>query len=128
MQRILAVLAVLAVLLFGTVAHVAGPLRAEPVQAEPVQAEPVPGEPVPGKSVPGKPVPGEPVEGEFGGDCVMGLALGKDIRTDCSVHTTFKGRTYCFGNETARMLFLKRPEDFLLKAHIDYSSRDAPDE
>ena len=69
-----------------------------------------------------------PAEGEFGGDCVMGLALGKDIRTDCSVKTTYKGRTYCFGNETARTLFLKRPDDFLLKAHIYHSSREAAEE
>ena len=64
------------------------------------------------------------VEGEFGGDCVMGLALGKDIHTDCSVNTTYKGKTYCFGNETARTLFLKRPNDFLLQAHIYYSSKE----
>jgi YHS domain-containing protein len=68
-------------------------------------------------------------KGEFGGDCVMGLALGKDIRTDCSVNTVYKGKTYCFGNETARRLFLKRPDDFILQAHIYYSSRnDAAEE
>ena len=65
----------------------------------------------------------EAPEGEFGGDCVMGLALGKDIRTDCSVNTVYKGKTYCFGNETARTLFLKRPNDFLLQAHVYHSSR-----
>lgn len=52
-----------------------------------------------------------------------GLALGKDIQTDCSVSTVYKGKTYCFGNETARTLFLKRPDDFLLQAHIYYSSK-----
>jgi len=62
-------------------------------------------------------------EGEFDGECVMGLALGKDIQTDCSVNTVYQGKTYCFGNETARSLFLKRPEDFLLQAHIYYSSK-----
>ena len=60
----------------------------------------------------------------FGGDCVMGLALGKDIHTDCSVNTVYLGTKYCFGNETARMLFLKRPDDFLLQAHIYHSSRE----
>jgi YHS domain-containing protein len=63
------------------------------------------------------------VEGEFGGECVMGLALGKDIQTDCSVNIVYKGRTYCFGNETAKTLFLKRPDDFLVQAHIYYSSK-----
>ena len=64
------------------------------------------------------------LEGEFEGECVMGLALGKDIQTDCSVNTVYKGKTYCFGNETARTLFLKRPDDFLLQAHIYYSSKE----
>jgi YHS domain-containing protein len=58
------------------------------------------------------------VDGEFGG-----LALGKDIQTDCSVSTVYKGKTYCFGNETAKSLFLKRPEDFLLQAHVYYNSK-----
>jgi hypothetical protein len=43
-------------------------------------------------------------EAEFGGECVMGLALGKDIKTDCSVITVYNGKTYCFGNETAKSL------------------------
>ena len=62
-------------------------------------------------------------EGEFGGECVMGLALGKEIKTDCSINTVYAGSTYCFGNETAKQLFLKKPEEFLLKAHIFYSSK-----
>jgi len=62
-------------------------------------------------------------EGEFDGECVMGLALGKDIKTDCSVKTDYEGKTYCFGNEEAKKLFLKNPDEFLLKAQIYYSSR-----
>jgi YHS domain-containing protein len=62
-------------------------------------------------------------EGEFGGECVMGLALGKDIKTDCSVNTVYSGKTYCFGNETAKQLFLKKPEEFLTKAQVYYSSK-----
>jgi YHS domain-containing protein len=66
-------------------------------------------------------------DAEFDGECVMGLALGKDIKTDCSVSTVYGGRTYCFGNETARQLFLKKPDEFLLQAHVYYSSkRPAP--
>ncbi len=64
-------------------------------------------------------------EGEFGNECVMGLALGKEIKTDCSVNTVYKGKTYCFGNETAKTLFLKKPEEFLLQAQIFYSSKQA---
>ncbi len=62
-------------------------------------------------------------EPEFGGECVMGLALGKEIKTDCSVSTVYGGKTYCFGNETARDLFLKKPDEFLLQAQIFYSSK-----
>jgi YHS domain-containing protein len=62
-------------------------------------------------------------EAEFDGECVMGLALGKDIKTDCSVKTVYGGRTYCFGNETAKQLFLKKPQEFLLQAQIFYSSK-----
>src|SRR5262245_39854750 len=66
----------------------------------------------------------EPVaDAEFGGECVMGLALGKEIKTDCSVSTIYAGKTYCFGNKAARELFLKKPEEFLLKAHVFYSSK-----
>jgi len=62
-------------------------------------------------------------EGEFGGECVMGLALGQDIKTDCSVNTVYNGKTYCFGNETAKTLFLKKPEEFLTKAQVYYASK-----
>src|SRR5215510_11329355 len=62
-------------------------------------------------------------EAEFDGECVMGLALGKDIKTDCSVSTVYDGKTYCFGNETAKQLFLKKPDEFLLQAHVYYSSK-----
>jgi len=68
----------------------------------------------------------EPAQPEFQGKCVMGLALGKVIETDCSVSAVYGGKTYCFGNETARELFLKKPEEFLLKAHIFYSSQEQP--
>ena len=62
-------------------------------------------------------------DAEFDGEGVMGLALGKDIKTDCSVSTVYGGRTYCFGNETAKQLFLKKPDEFLLQAHVYYSSK-----
>ena len=65
-------------------------------------------------------------EGEFDNDCVMGLALGKEIKTDCSVNTVYAGSTYCFGNETAKQLFLKKPDEFLLQAHVYYSSNQPP--
>ena len=62
-------------------------------------------------------------KGEFDNMCAEGLALHKQIQTNCSVNAEYKGKTYCFGNETARELFLKKPEEFLLKAQIFYSSK-----
>jgi YHS domain-containing protein len=61
--------------------------------------------------------------GEFDNECVMGLALGKDIATDCTVNTVFSGKTYCFGNEQAKTVFLKKPEEFLTRARVYYSSK-----
>jgi YHS domain-containing protein len=60
---------------------------------------------------------------EFGGECVMGLATGKDIKTDCSVNVVNDGKTFCFGNEQAKQIFLKKPDEFLTKAQIYYSSK-----
>ena len=41
--------------------------------------------------------------------CTEGLALGKDVKTDCSVNTVIDGKTYCFGNEEAKTMFMKDP-------------------
>ena len=63
------------------------------------------------------------VSGEYDNMCTMGLALGKEVKTDCSINETLDGKTYCFGNETAKAVFLKRPEEFLTKAQVYYSSK-----
>jgi YHS domain-containing protein len=51
----------------------------------------------------------------------MGLALHKNISTDCSVNTLYRGKTYCFGNEQAKAQFLKHPHANLAKAEAFYS-------
>jgi len=61
--------------------------------------------------------------GEFDGLCAEGLALGQQVKTDCSINETIDGKTYCFGNETARMLFMKNPEANLAKAQEFYASK-----
>lgn len=61
--------------------------------------------------------------GEFDELCAMGLALGKDIQTDCSISETINGKKYCFGNETARTIFMKDPEGNLAKAREYMSSK-----
>jgi YHS domain-containing protein len=55
-------------------------------------------------------------KGEFNNMCTEGLALGKDVATDCSVNATIKGKTYCFGSEQAKSNFMKDPEGNLAKA------------
>jgi YHS domain-containing protein len=57
---------------------------------------------------------------EFDDMCTMGLALGKDVQTDCSVSAEVDGKTYCFGNETAKTLFMKDAEGNLAKAQAYY--------
>jgi YHS domain-containing protein len=53
----------------------------------------------------------------------MGLALGKEIKTDCSINAMLDGKTYCFGNEEAKIVFLKKPEQFLDQAAVFYMSK-----
>jgi YHS domain-containing protein len=60
---------------------------------------------------------------EFDNLCTEGLALGKEVRTDCAINETIDGKTYCFGNETAKTLFMKDPTANLAKAQAYYSSK-----
>ena len=60
--------------------------------------------------------------GEFENMCTEGLALHKDVKTDCSVNTVLDGKTYCFGNEEAKTLFMKDPKGNMAKAQEYYSS------
>ena len=61
--------------------------------------------------------------GEYDNMCTMGLALGKDIPTDCSINATLQGNMYCFGNDEAKTVFMKDPEGNLAKAQAYYSSK-----
>ena len=63
------------------------------------------------------------VTGQFDNMCTEGLALGKDIKTDCSVNATIDGKTYCFGNEQAKTDFMKDPKGNMAKAQSYYSSK-----
>jgi len=63
------------------------------------------------------------VTGEFDNMCTQGLALGKDIKTDCSVNAVVEGKTYCFGSEQAKTDFMKDPKGNLAKAQSYYKSK-----
>jgi len=61
-------------------------------------------------------------QGEFGNRCTMGLAMHKHVPTDCSVNWVGDdGKTYCFGNEEDKALFLKDPAGNLAKAQVFYT-------
>ncbi len=63
------------------------------------------------------------VTGEYDNMCTMGLANGKDIKTDCSVNSQIQGKTYCFGNQSALTQFMADPSGNLTKAQAYYSKR-----
>ena len=64
-------------------------------------------------------------KGEFNNMCTEGLAMGKDVQTDCSVNAIIKGKTYCFGSEAAKAEFMKDPEGNLAKARTYHSKKHA---
>jgi YHS domain-containing protein len=61
--------------------------------------------------------------GEFNNMCAEGLALHKEIKTDCSVSGEYQGKTYCFGNAQAKSDFMKSPEANLKKAESFYKTK-----
>lgn len=54
--------------------------------------------------------------GEYDNMCTMGLAMGKEVKTDCSINGQIGGKTYCFGSEEAKTAFMKDPQGNLAKA------------
>jgi YHS domain-containing protein len=61
------------------------------------------------------------VTGQFNNMCAEGLALHKEIKTDCSINGVYKGKTYCFGSEQAKQDFMKDPAANLAKAQAYYA-------
>lgn len=59
--------------------------------------------------------------GEYDNMCTMGLALEKKVETDCSINAEVDGKTYCFGNDEAKTLFMKDPAGNLAKANTFYN-------
>jgi YHS domain-containing protein len=65
------------------------------------------------------------VSGEYDNMCTMGLAMGKEVATDCSINADIGGKTYCFGSQEAKTEFMKDPEGNLAKAQTFYSKKKA---
>lgn len=60
--------------------------------------------------------------GQYGNMCAMGLAMGKQIKTDCSISGQIGGQTYCFGSQEAKKSFMKSPDANVAKASKYYKS------
>jgi YHS domain-containing protein len=60
--------------------------------------------------------------GEFGNMCSWGLVNHKDVATDCSINSEFRGRTYCFSSRESQTNFMKEPSGNLAKAESFYKS------
>ncbi len=63
------------------------------------------------------------IAAEFDDMCAMGLVLGQEVSTDCSINAEIGGKTYCFGNEDAKAQFMKDPEGNLAKAQAQYEDK-----
>src|SRR5262245_58757358 len=59
--------------------------------------------------------------GEFGNM----FANHKDVKTDCSTNSEFRGRTYCFSSRESQTNFMKDPSGNLAKAESFYKSAKA---
>ena len=61
--------------------------------------------------------------GEYGNMCTMGLAMSKDVQTDCTVNAQLQGKTYCFSSKEAMTQFMADPSGNMAKAQAYYSKK-----
>ena len=59
--------------------------------------------------------------------CTASLAEGNFHKTDCSVNSKFKNKTYCFGNKKSRNIFLEDPKSMLNDAIAFYEKNKKVD-
>lgn len=53
---------------------------------------------------------------EFNKNCSMGMAMGMEIATDCSIRWEDAGKTYCFSSQASKDMFLMSKDENLRKA------------
>ena len=63
-------------------------------------------------------------KGEYDDNCAMGAAMGKEIKTDCSINAQIDGKTYCFGSEDAKTEFMKDPKGNVAKANENMGKKN----
>lgn len=64
--------------------------------------------------------------GEFGDHCTTGLSSERMVKTNCSVNSVFDGKTYCFGSDDAKAVFLMHPAEIISKAAAFYAKNAEP--
>jgi hypothetical protein len=62
---------------------------------------------------------------EYDGQCTMGMALGVQQHTDCSVlWVSPDDKLYCFASPEAKQLFLKAPKENLVRAQAFWEDQE----
>lgn len=59
--------------------------------------------------------------GQFDNMCAEGMSMGHKVHTDCSVHETLDGKTYCFSSKAAEAEFNQHPKANLAKAKANFA-------
>lgn len=59
--------------------------------------------------------------GEFADNCAFGMAIGKAVKTDCSIAEKIGGKNYCFSSEEAKTAFMKDQNAMLAKAQENWT-------
>jgi YHS domain-containing protein len=59
-------------------------------------------------------------KGEFGDLCALGLTMGKEVKTDCSINEMIGGKTYCFSSADAKGKFMTDAPGMLAKAEQSF--------
>lgn len=63
-----------------------------------------------------------PTQGEFGNHCAMGLVMGKQVKTDCSINwKDTAGKTYCFSSEQMKQEWSKNTATNISKAGSEFT-------
>ena len=57
---------------------------------------------------------------EFGDMCVTGLAMGKEVPTDCSINTMVGDKMYCFSGDAPKKMFMDDQAKMLMKAEENF--------
>lgn len=57
---------------------------------------------------------------EFGDMCATGLAMGKEVPTDCSINMMIGEKMYCFSGAKPKQMFMDDQAKMLMKAEENF--------